>query len=184
MIKLETEFVSGAGGFTQAPGPLTYKQVIRSDTAAVYQRFYADGEPKDFETFYIRVEPKGKINKFPNGTTTTLEDDTENYPSTGQFGRVAWSFGNKGAAINKYEEICKQVVDDAEEEANPSVKKEFTIPVGEFTIKNFAEKNSVNYIKATLWMKEAITNGSVKCIGEKHLHARGKASKIFVGKST
>jgi hypothetical protein len=100
MIKLETEFKSGEGGYSS--DPLTYTQVIRNEWFAVYCRSKSNGRPKDWETIIIKVSPKGhKIFK------KVYLDDTEEYPSTGQFGSKAWSFRNKQAAIDKFNFLIK-----------------------------------------------------------------------------
>jgi hypothetical protein len=107
MITLEIEFVSGEGGFAQ--DPLTYKQIARNDRFAIYERS-RDGKVKDFELIKIQVEKKGKQYKFPNGTVKTLEDDKEKYASSSQWGNYGWSFYNKTAAVNRMEEMMKNLV--------------------------------------------------------------------------
>lgn len=180
MISLETTFISGDGGYSQSPGPLTYKQVARTDSVAVYQRFYADGRPKDFEVFRIRVTPKGTEQKFPNGVVKVVEDDTEHYPSTGQFGKIAWSFGNEIAAMRRFEQLCKQV-DAAEEEDESTPVKAIIVPVGEFTVGEFAEKNNMSYAQACLLVK---ADKNIQFVREERRNARGKASKLYAAVKT
>lgn len=191
MISLALTFVSGDGGYGPPPGPLTYVQVARTDKVAVYQRFYADGRPKDFETFKIKVNPKGMVQKFPNGVIKIVEDDTEKYPSTGQFGFIAWSFHNKGAAMARYEKLCKEAdgIEDAPVEVVESVGetpvskppkevKALLVPVGEFTVGELADKNSVNYVTAHLYVKSEIGK-SIKFLRQERRNAKGKLSNIY-----
>lgn len=116
MKTLETQYVSGEGGF--AATPLTYTQLVRNDKFAVYQRSHEDGRVKDFETIKIKIIKAGT--RIFNNVTT---EDEERYPGTSEFGRYAWSFGNKEAAINRYNKLnedqnkdveSKEVVEDTE----------------------------------------------------------------------
>jgi len=187
MIKLETTFVSGEGGFSTSPGPLTYKQLARTDSVAVYQRFYADGRPKDFETFIIKVDPKGKEQKFPGGVVKVVEDDTEKYPSASQFGRIAWSFHNEGAAMDRFERLCKQAdVAEAEENEPSEPAKAITVPIGEFSTKELAEANGIEYPVAFLWIKTALgeTPPKIQFLREERRAAKGKPSKIYAAVKT
>lgn len=174
MIKLEVKFVSGEGGF--ASDPLTYTQLKRTDKVALYERS-RDGKVKDYEVFFIKVDPKGKVQKFPNGVTKVLEDDREKYATSSQFGFIAWSFNSLGAAERRFEELCKEANTPEEEEEE---SKELTIPVGEFTVGEFASKNDVNYATAFLFIKDAVDNKkTIKFLREERRAAKGKPSKIF-----
>jgi len=178
MITLELEFVSGDGGFSA--DPLTYKQLQRTGNVAIYERS-RDGKVKDYEVVVIRTDPKGKVQKFPGGVVKTLEDDIERYPSSGQWGRVAWSYAVLGGAKAKFDEVVAQGVKDAEEEENPTPEKTIAIPVGEFTIGELAEKADVSYANAFLFVKAALGEGRVKFLREERRNAKGKASKIYAG---
>ncbi len=173
MKSLETTFVSGDGGFASAP--LTYHQVKRSAKCAIYERS-RDGSVKDYEVFIIRVEPKGKILKFPKGITKLVEDDTENYPATSNFGRTAWSFGNLKAAERRFEELDK-AENLPEEEEEP--EKTFNIPLGEFTVTEFASFNELLYPQAFLFIKEAVENKTITVLREERRALKGKKSKIY-----
>lgn len=172
MIKLEEKFTSGVGGFSQ--NPLTYTQVARVGLAAVYERSL-DGKVKDYETIRIKITPAGtSIFNQPPST-----DDEECYPSTGQWGKWAWSFGNKEAALSKLKTLGEIADAEEAEEENPSPKIELTIPAVEFTTGEFAEKNSVGYPEAALFIKAAVINGSVIFVREERRNAKGKPSKIY-----
>ena len=180
MIKLEETFTSAAGGF--AGEPLNYKQLIRSDKAAVYERS-RDGIVKDLEVIKIRIVPAGTVQKFPNGVTKTTTEDEEIYATTSLWGKIGFSFKNKQAAINKFNELnTAQAVKDEDEtnevETPTHTNTTFIFPAT-FSIKDFAEKNNCEYITASLFVKEQIGNGSVKQIGEERRAAKGPMTKIY-----
>lgn len=171
MIKLPEKFTSGSGGF---PGVdvLDYRQVKRTDTAAIYERS-RNGKIFDYEVFIIKVDPKGKVQKFPNGTTNTLEDDTEKYPSNNQFGHIAWACVNLEAANRRFE-----MLQNGKEE--PESVKEILIPVGEFTVGELAQQNNIEYLPASLFVKDGIASHSIKFLREERRNVKGKPSKIYV----
>lgn len=203
MIQLATSFVSGEGGFSA--NPLTYTQLKRNDVAAVYERS-RDGKVYDYETFLIKVDPKGKVFKFPNGVTKTLQDDMEKYPSSSQFGRIAWSFTSRGMAMLRFLELTQGkasevVVEGDEKEAEtppandsvdsaPSEPAEETddkpykgpdllIPVGDFSTKELAEKNGVQYPIAFLFLKDREKKGKIKFVRKERRAAKGKPTSLF-----
>ena len=178
MITLETEFASSAGGFLNEP--LTYKQVVRSSVAAVYVRS-RDGIIKDYEAFTIRIDPKGKVQKFPNGVVKVIEDDTENYPSTGQFGISAWTYKNKGAALAKFEALNNESTED-----KTASVKEMLIPVKEFTVKELAEFNQVEYPIAAIFVRESLAVGKIQFLRaeRRNLTGKGKPSNIYSAKTS
>jgi hypothetical protein len=97
MKTLDTQFVSGEGGFSTTP--LTYTQIHRDGKYAVYERSL-NGKIKDYETIVIRTLKAGtQIFK------QILTEDEERYPGTSQWGHYAWSFGNRTAALNKLNEL-------------------------------------------------------------------------------
>lgn len=173
MISLETNFVSGEGGF--ASDPLTYRQVKRTDKVAIYERS-RDGKVKDYEVILIKVEPKGKVMKFPNGVVKILEDDREKYPSTGQFGFSGWSFRGLGAAERRYEALCKAADLPVEEEEEAKV---ISIPLGEFSTTDLATTNDVGYSEASLFIKAAIIAKQISFTREERRNAKGKPTKLY-----
>lgn len=176
MITLALEFKDGSGGYSQSP--LNYKQVARQGNFAIYQRFYVDGHPKDFEVIKIKVLPKGTSQKFPNGNVKVTEDDEEKYPTTSSWGKMGWTFGNLTAAQGKMETLLNNHEEDTEE--NDSVKTDVVVDgTTYFTIKQYSEQHNIPYVNANLLIKEMLEKGSVKFVGEKHLNAKGKASKIY-----
>lgn len=99
MKQLEKQFISGAGGFSF--NPLTYTQIVRNDRYAVYERSREE-KVKDYETIKIKVIKAGTqiFNK-------TVIEDEEHYPGTSEFGRTAWSFADKTAALKRYDTLSK-----------------------------------------------------------------------------
>jgi len=196
MKTLETTFVSAAGGF--ANEPLTYTQITRTQKFAVYQR-ERDGVIKDYEVFEIKIDPKGKVQKFPNGSIKVVEDDTEKYASTNQFGRIAWSFKNRGGALHRFNELCNPQLAAAilvnEEDTDPV---EQTAPVatgrrgrakgerpllvvgeGEFSCKELAAANNVEYPVAVVFIREAIEAGTLKFVRSERRQAKGKETNLY-----
>ncbi len=176
MISLPLTFVSGDGGF--GADPLTYRQVKRTSKVALYERS-RDGKIKDFEVFIIKVDPKGKEIKFPNGVIKVVEDDTEKYPATGVFGRTAWSYGNQLAAERRLEVLDK--AENVPDDETP--EKVMTIPLGEFTVTEFAAHNEVLYPQAFLFIKDAVAKGDIVVLREERRAAKGKPSKIYAAKT-
>jgi hypothetical protein len=175
MITLPLEFKDGSGGYSQAPGPLNYKQVARKDNIAVYQRFYIDGRPKDFETVVIKVVPKGTvIFKAPPSL-----DDEERYPSTGQWGKLGFSYRNQDAATEKMETLLASGNFEETSEEEQAEMNVVVDGIGYFTVKQYAENNKLTYIDASVEIKKKVEGGSIKFVGEKRLNPKGKASKIF-----
>lgn len=162
MITLKTEFISGDGGFSS--DPLTYKQVKRTQSIALYERS-RNGKTMDYEVFIIKIDKKGK-----QIFDKTLEDDREKYPSNNCFGFSAWSFGNLQSAEKRFDALVKS------ENAEPEEKKEIVIPNEEFTTTELADKNKVNYITASNFIKNA---KNIKFVREERRNLKGKMSKIY-----
>lgn len=193
MIKLQTEFVSGNGGFSQ--NPLTYKQLKRTETVALYERSF-EGKVKDYEVFRIKVLPKGA--QIFNAVNP---DDLEQYPGASSFGKWAWSISSLKRAEEVFEELTRtpeqiaadEAAEETEEQAEIATtsdapkrrgrvagpKPTIIIPAIEFTVGELAEQNHVQYPIAFLFVQEAVKGGSVKFIREERRHAKGKASKIY-----
>mgnify|MGYP003344862314 CR=1 FL=1 len=108
MKQLETQFVSGEGGFSATP--LTYTQVVRNEKFAVYERSL-DGKVKDYETIKIKLLKAGT-----RIFQQVLTEDEERYPGTSEFGRSAWSFSGNGkdAAMNKFNKLTEDQNEDSE----------------------------------------------------------------------
>lgn len=173
MIKLEEQFNDGSGGFSAEP--LVYKQIKRTEKVALYQRSRQSGKVLDYEVFYIHVDAKGKVIKFPNGTVKVFEDDTENYTSSGKFGKTAWSCSTLESATKRFDACVKEslIPDDAIETVD------LIIPAIEFTTGEFATQNNVPYHTAVQFIKANMEMGKIKFLREEHKQAKGKPSKIY-----
>lgn len=167
MKLLEKVFISGVGGFSS--NPLTYTQIIRKNQFAVYERSL-NNKIKDWEVIYIKMVPKG-TDLF--GAIST--EDTEFYPSTGQWGKHGFSFHGKygkEAALNKFKLLTK-------EKHAPEIKSDIKIPPKEFTTNGLAKLNNINYTNAAKFIKEQISLGKIKFLREENKNSKGKASKIY-----
>ena len=184
MITLPIEFKSGEGGFST--DPLTYKQIKRNGNLALYERS-REGKVHDYELILITVIPKGTVQKFPNGITKIIEDDTEHYPTTGSFGKKAWALGFNREPAEKYFEmkLVKRdfiAVEDSTEETE-TVEVEIPIAVkvdGEFSTKEYAEKHGIEYPIAYLAIKEGLGKGTIKFVRSERRNVKGKPTKLFV----
>lgn len=186
MITLETEFKSGEGGFST--DPLTYKQIKRNGNLALYERS-REGKAYDYELILITVVPKGTVQKFPNGVIKVIEDDTEHYPSTGAFGKKAWALGFNRESAEKYfeERLAKRDFIATDEPAIETeiAEEETPVPVsvkvdGEFSTKEYAEKNKMDYPTAYLTIKAGLANGTIKFVREERRNTKGKATRLFI----
>jgi hypothetical protein len=214
MIKLRKEFVSGAGGYSQAPGPLKYVQLDRTEglpkNFAIYQRFYADGRPKDFEVFQIKIEKAGSY-KMPNGAPDrVVVDDTEKYATNTCFGFTAWSFENEGAARWKFKKLASgNYIDIGEEPAPEPVTNEepavadapatpapvssgrrgrprvtpveLTLPTTIFSMKEFAALNNVEYIVAQNFFNA--NEDKFEFVKKERRSVKGPETRLFKVKS-
>jgi hypothetical protein len=186
MIEVEKEFVSGDGGFSA--NPLTYKQLQRSGTVALYERS-RDGKIKDYEVIIIKMDPKGKVQKFPDivkkdengkeisripGSVKVLEDDTEKYPTSSQWGHLAWSFHALGGAEDKFDSVVKSETAPEEKEVK------LTLPDGEFTTTELATYNKVPYPSAANFVKKSLAAKTIKLLRTEQRAAKGKESNIYI----
>jgi hypothetical protein len=187
MITLEIEFVSGEGGFSQTP--LTYKQIIRNEKFAIYERS-RDGKIKDFEVIKIRVLKKGT-----QIFQKVLEDDEEQYATTSIWGKFGWSFGSLIAAQSKYDELsnAQNAIEEVEgydiEATEPKrgrvakVRGEVSYPTTDkWTVKDILTIN-LDYDQPTisLFLKKQIEGNKVKLVGqvEKADGQRGKSANLY-----
>jgi hypothetical protein len=182
MIPLREEFKSSAGGFVP---PLDYQLVKRNDTAAIYAR-KRENKVLGYEVFQIKVIPKGFTYKFPNGTTKTVEDDTEQYPSTSQFGITAWSPATLDRANVYFDKLTNTSVVDEPEIETISVKTpaplvtEADLAPGEFTVNMFASERNMDYVRANLIVKASIEAGKFKLLRTQRLNGAKRPSNIYI----
>jgi hypothetical protein len=170
MITLPVEFKSGEGGFSS--NPLIYKQIVRKNQYAVYERVDHNGKRMDYEAVKIRMIPKGTsiFNQPPS------LDDKERYAATSSWGKMGFTCVTEERALQKLEEIIQKDINNS----TNSVKVETIIPVGEFVINDVITQNNITYPIASLFIKTAISSGIVKFIRQERRASKGKPSNIYV----
>jgi hypothetical protein len=173
MIELPILKVWTGDGFSA--NPVHLKQVKRTETVALYERWQNKGETfNGYEVFVIKKRLKGQ--PLPGGLFE--EEDREVYPSAGQFGKTAWHMP-KTAAFAKYDELVTKGITDEAEENEPEAA--VIVPVIEFTCGDLAESNSITYAEAQKFLKENIDK-TIKLhrTGRKDGQTRGKPSNFYV----
>jgi hypothetical protein len=196
MIILETSFESGAGGYSQSP--LKYVQVVRNEKFAVYQRFYNDDRPKDFEVFRITILKEGT--KVFNNTIT---EDTEQYPSNERFGKTAWTFDTLELAMARYNKL---IAEDTEQDVlggvsdvellntssdevilpkkrgkQPIPRPVLVLPSGQFTMNDLEASNPEPWNRALIYVEiqKQISSGKVKEVGFVEKVGKGKKPVLY-----
>ena len=149
--------------------------VQRNEKVALFKRTVEKtGRSDGYEVFVVKMRLKGQA--LPGGLFE--QEDREVYPSAGSFGKTAWHIHNLPFAKQRFEDLTLKGAVEAEEENAPA--KTYLIPAGDFTTKEFAAANNVEYSEATIWLREN-TGTLVLITGERKPPAgtRGKASKTF-----
>ena len=170
MIKLETNFTNGDGGYSASP--LTYVQIKRNDVAAIYKRNTKDGLFLDYEVFKILIEKEGK-----NTFGVITQEDTEKYPSTGKFGKTAWSVNSLERAQMYFDRITKDAASIVDE--SDSVEDANVSPANEFSTKEYAEANDIEYPVAFLAIKKGLEDGTIKYVRSERRNVKGKETKLY-----
>jgi intein/homing endonuclease len=174
MILLEKEFESAPGAID---GLRIFTQLNRNDKVAIYKRVVKrTGTLEGYEVFSIKTDPKGKVQKFPNGSVKVLEDDTEKYPASGVFGFSAWYVMTYERATQIFDELTAE----AAEKANPTPEKAIVVPAGEFSTTELATANEIEYPVAALFIKAALGENTIKFSREERRNAKGKATKLYI----
>jgi len=180
-----------------------FRQLRREGFTAIYHKAGLKG-PKHpvsfdagFEVVVISENPRYTLN---NGLNWI--EAAEGYPSPEMWGSRGWTFTNLLAAENKYESLLGKksaVVETSESEEseesvpNNSVNNEapkhrgrtkgerpqLLIEALEFSCKDLAEANKVEYPIAAVFIKEAVEAGSLKFVREERRQAKGKPTKIY-----
>jgi hypothetical protein len=173
MIKLEKTFKSGAGAIVR-----NYTQLARTEKVAMYIRDPLEGDKgfPDYEVFVIKIQPKGFKITLPGKEPYFTDDDMEKYPCNTDFGRSAWSITNRARALARYAELCEKsdIVEGEEEETTKLI-----IPLGEWSTKELAEANKVEYPQASIMLKEALAIGSIKFARAERRNVKGKPTNLY-----
>lgn len=182
-----------------ASDAVTLKQIKRTPPdaphpAALYERWHKSGRLQGYETFIIKIVKAGT----PQQGGGFVEEDYEVYPRFRSFGRIAWAPSSKAHAEKIYNNLVEgkrpcdvgnEVEDDdtdtADEPQTVNVIKvqkptvDLTLPDGEFSTKELAEKNGVDYSIAYLFVKAGLAENKVKPTREERRAARGKATQLY-----
>ena len=197
---IETEFKSNANGL----GVMNFHMALQGVTPAgkhvyIYERTKLDGTPFSFEVFVPQITKAGTVQKFPNGSTRTIEEDTENYAGASVFGHTAWSCLTMKDAQLHFDELTK--IDVAEENAEgdaedttaensvkPAAPKAATkqtittIPAlgVEFSTQELADLNHVAYPIASVYIRDAVERKEIAFKRGERRNPRGKETRLFV----
>ena len=188
-------------GFGDADARI-FTQVKRNEHVALYRRTVeATGKYDGHEVFLIKVRHKG--DKLPGGLVEA--EDREVYPSANAFSKIAWQMG-LGACEQKFQEMTdrmngivheKPEEPEEEEAETPAAageepkhrgrpKKElptFVLPDGEFSVKDLAAANSVEYVTAYQFVKQEEGKTIVPTRSERRAE-KGKPTQLYSKKST
>lgn len=201
MKLLDKEFVSNAN----QTGTQTFKQV-KSETLPngknvyLYVRVAEDNTVFAYEVFTASVKKAGEY-KLPKGKTIVYDDDFEEYPGSSKFGVSAWFIPSLISAEAKFLTLTTEPV--KVEKSDPAVvggaalgnslapskkvgrgrpkgeRPLLDLPDMEFSVKELAIKNSVQYPVAFLFLKEAEAAGKVKRTRTERRAAKGKPTQLF-----
>lgn len=193
LLPIEKVWTGDGLGATDA---VTLKQIKRTPSdaphpAALYERYKKNGALQGYETFIIKIVRAGT----PQLGGGLVEEDYEVYPRANSFGKIAWAPSSKGHAETIYNNLVEGKRpcdvgteiedDDADEEQTvpvvhvTKVQKSvanLTLPDGEFSTKELAEKNGVDYSVAYLFIK---ASNKVKPTREERRASRGKATQLY-----
>jgi hypothetical protein len=187
-LPLERVWTGDGRGATDA---VTHTQIKRTETVAMYSVTNKDGKLVGYEVFTVKTRLKGQ--PLPGGLFE--EEDREVYPSANSFGKTAWAPGGLAQAESIYANLVNgkgahdveavENEDNDAEEVTPvktRQKKErpaLTVPVVEFSVKELAEQNDVDYPIAAVFVKEALIDNLISFVREERRNVKGKATKIY-----
>ncbi len=172
----------------------------------IYIRTYCEGD-KLGKLFGVEVVipniKKAGTYPLPGGKTITYSEDFEEYPGASLFGKKAWFYQNIEMAEKQFEILRKEVIeDDTDEEQKPNTavvddaalaptptpgrrgrpkveRPPLNLPDGEFSIKEVAEKNAVDYIVAAQFVKEQESAHLVQRTRTERRAVRGPETQLF-----
>lgn len=202
MIRLEEHFMKNANQAGKHSFDLI-KRDLNPDgkDVCLYKRTTKQGKLYAYEVFFPTIKKAGTY-KTPQGYIT-YEDSFEEYPSGGKFGKTAKFCHALEVAEHWYSEFMKGKVveptdaspdeeDDEDEaspvEANESASKRgrpksdrvmLKFPAGEFSCKELAEFNQVDYSIASITLRESESNKTISFVREERRNAKGKATRLF-----
>lgn len=162
----------------------------------IYKRSYPNGQIFAYEVFLPKILKAGTVQKFPGGAERIVENDIEEYPNGAKtdFGKRAWfcsTLERAEARFNQLTQTCVTTHEETETETesenvphnrgrSKNDRPVLTIPVAEFSTKELAEQNNVDYSVAFLFLKEKLAEGKIVRTREERRAAKGKPTQLFV----
>jgi len=185
---LETEFVRS--GFR-------FRQIRREGDIAIFHKLALQGLPQSaphISTFDAGFETVA-IGRHDDYEMAGVKiEAAESYPGNEQWGTKGWTYTTLYDAELRYERLLGRLAAETSSPLKEGVPTPvehkrrprgepltLTIPVGEFSTKELAETNKVDYPSAFLWLKAALGESSpaIKFLREERRNAKGKPSKIY-----
>lgn len=151
----------------------------------IYQRTHCEGKRVGkvfgFEVVIPKIIKAGTVYTFPTGQTKTIAEDTEVYPTKTDFGKRAWFCVNMEQAEKMFEVLTAVPVEipEGDEEASKQGREPLSLPAGEFSVTEVAQKNGVEYNVASQFVKEQVAAGVVKVGRKERRAARGKETQLY-----
>lgn len=192
MKMIETEFESNAN----TSGLHKFHQLRRGvnpkgESVYIYNRITAEGNVFGFEVFTPMVTKAGTVQKFPNGSTRTIEDDTENYPGASSFGRTAYFCSTMDRAEFRFNELMgienltevhvavnPKPVAVTPKPVKPSNSPEPQYPGPEFTMQEISDLNGIEKTKMYFLMRDLLAQGKVREL-RRESRGRGRPTVIY-----
>jgi hypothetical protein len=195
MRLLETTKIWTGDGLGQTSA-VTLTQLKRTDKVALYQRTMKNGRPQGYEVFMVKVVEAGT--PLPGGGV--VAESYEQYPTANRFGKIAWAPSSLGHAEMIYANLVKglkpcDVGEEADEDETPETpvvarapgqrgrvkgeRPQLTVPVMEFSCKELAESNKVEYPIASVFIKEAIESNTIKFVRSERRNVKGKPTNLY-----
>jgi hypothetical protein len=169
----------------------------------IYKRMYTKGDQAGkvfgFEAFIPLIKKAGKykLPTPPGEEQKWIEytEDFEEYPGASRFGKGAFFCSNLAHAETRFQDLMGTTVEDTDTpdepekeisepkhtgRGRPKVERPpLNLPKGEFSVKELAEQNKVEYYVAQTFVKEMETAGLVIRTKEERRAARGKPTQLF-----
>lgn len=165
----------------------------------IYIRSHAEGENLGKFVAAEVITPnikKAGTYPLPGGKTITYPEDFEEYPGASLFGKKGWFCVNMEAAEKRFDLLVRGNEVEAEDEpetaapapvsntssrrGRPKVERDpLTLPDGEFSVKEVAEKNDVEYVEAAVFVKEQLSGNVIKKTRTERRATRGPETQLF-----
>lgn len=137
-----------------------------------------EGQVFGYEVFIPKIKKAGTYPLPPKGSglTITYEEDFEEYPGASSFGKNAWFYNDIKSAEKRFNSLIGSTLNSRKK----SDTSTFIIPDNEFSVKELAEQNKIEYPIAFLFVKEQEKAGKVKRTRTERRNERGKETQLFL----